>query len=361
MFKQADIKKLVERYEDTFLDLQVVELELKGQLVGMDEAIHAIILAALSGETLLFIGPPGTAKSFLIRQFCALIGLNTKRDTSKLTGKKVNYFEYLLTPFTEPAELFGYFDIAKLTPSVGKPATLERLDKGHMQHAQVVFLDEVFNASSAILNALLTFMNERRFHDRGDTYDVPMEMLFSATNPSKTPAQDELGALFDRFLLRCWIHYPEAKGQFLGNLVRAGWSSATPWQDTARSKVVKPVATDMLGKLAELRKDSKIVENSIFSNTPWMDPNIVNLVGLSRQHFPGSMSNRRIIRMIRVMLFHLLYRLATTDPKNRTISGGFGHQEYALIPRFFLDGDLKRQNPGAFKQFEKRVDGAKST
>ena len=66
------------------------------------------------------------------------------------------YFEYLLTPFTEPGELFGFFDIGKLFDAHGRSVGLERLHEGMMQHAEIIFLDEVFNASSAILNSLLT-------------------------------------------------------------------------------------------------------------------------------------------------------------------------------------------------------------
>ena len=142
---------------------------------------------------MLLIGPPGTVKSRLIRAFCELIGLMDESDSNNR-----DYFEYLLTPFTEPGELFGYYDISKATKG-----TLERMDKGMIQHARVVYLDEVFNGSSAILNSILAFMNERIFHDRGERKPVALQCLFAATN--RIPETPVLSAFFDRFLLRCKV------------------------------------------------------------------------------------------------------------------------------------------------------------
>ncbi len=208
---------------------RVLELEkaLIGRFYGMEDAVRCMMLSAMTGEAMVMIGPPGTAKSRLIRAFCSLIGVldhdprEQDKGTDGATAKKdERYFEYLLTQFTEPSELFGYFDLSKLMDQ--KDPRLERNVLGQMQRAEVVFLDEVFNASSAILNALLTFMNERKFHDRGVVYPTPLKMLFGATNHA--PREEGLGAVYDRFLLRCRMENAPAGHDAISRLLSAAWT-----------------------------------------------------------------------------------------------------------------------------------------
>ena len=152
MFDSTRVLDIVNTHYRTLQDLQRVHRELDRRFAGLEDATLAVILSAASGEPLLLIGPPGTAKSMLIKTFCDLVGVDREGSSSR-------YFEYLLTPFTEPGELFGFYDPSKLT----KDGTLERIHADSMmQSAHVVFLDEVFKGSSAILNALLSFMNECR-------------------------------------------------------------------------------------------------------------------------------------------------------------------------------------------------------
>ncbi|MCL2429590.1 MAG: AAA family ATPase, partial [Alphaproteobacteria bacterium] len=220
MFEPARLTELLKQHAVLLKDLSALEQHLKTRFPFLDAAIDAMILSVASGEPLLLIGPPGTAKSRLVRAFCHAIGVidsdsltdrsvavpagaggsRQKRD-DKHDEKSRSYFEYLLTQFTEPGELFGFFDLTALNRKDNP--RLERNEDGMMQRATVVFLDEVFNASSAILNSLLTFMNEGRFHDRGVTKPAAMQCLFAATNG--VPAAPELRALFDRFVLRCWV------------------------------------------------------------------------------------------------------------------------------------------------------------
>src|SRR5262245_40540799 len=114
---------------------------LKRRFVGRDEVIDLIALAIVAGEHLFLHGPPGTAKSALIREFASAV--------------QARYFEYLLTRFSEPNEIFGPIDIARL-----REGTVVTVTTGMLPEAEFVFLDELFNANSAILNNLLTVLNE---------------------------------------------------------------------------------------------------------------------------------------------------------------------------------------------------------
>jgi MoxR-like ATPase len=191
----AMIESIIQR-----LQRGVVE-PLKGRFVGRDEVVDLIALAALAGEHLFLFGPPGTAKSALIRQFALSV--------------RGRYFEYMLTRFSEPNEIFGPIDIAKLRD--GRVVTVTT---GMLPEAEFVFLDELFNANSAILNNLLTVLNERVYRRGAETHQLPLLSLFSASN--HLPDDDALRALFDRFLLRC--HVKNLKPEAMPALLRAGWA-----------------------------------------------------------------------------------------------------------------------------------------
>jgi MoxR-like ATPase len=173
---------------------------LKQRFVGRDEVVDLIALAVVAGEHLFLHGPPGTAKSALIRSFARAV--------------RGRYFEYMLTRFTEPNEIFGPVDIAKLRD--GKVITVTT---GMLPEAEFAFLDELFNANSAILSSLLTILNERTFRRGLEMHKLPLLSLFSASN--HLPEEDALKALFDRFLLRC--HVDNLKRDALPQLLRAGW------------------------------------------------------------------------------------------------------------------------------------------
>ncbi|WP_435005526.1 AAA family ATPase [Tundrisphaera lichenicola] len=179
---------------------EVVEV-LKRRFVGRDEVVDLIALAVVAGEHLFLYGPPGTAKSALIRQFA-----------SAVQGR---YFEYLLTRFSEPNEIFGPIDLARL-----REGSVATVTTGMLPEAEFAFLDELFNANSAILNNLLTVLNERVYRRGAEVRDLPLLSLFSASNHL---AEDEaLGALFDRFLLRC--HVNQLRRESMPGLLAAGWA-----------------------------------------------------------------------------------------------------------------------------------------
>jgi MoxR-like ATPase len=154
---------------------------LESRFLGKDEVIRLLLIATIAGEHAVLIGPPGTAKSALIRTFAKLI--------------QARYFEYLLTRFTEPNEIFGPVDIAQF-----REGKYVRRTEGMLPEAEVVFLDEVFKSNSAILNALLTLLNERRYTSGGQVLKCPILSCFGASN--EVPTDETLTAIFDRFLLR---------------------------------------------------------------------------------------------------------------------------------------------------------------
>ncbi len=161
--------------------LGLLAKDLESRFLGKDEAIRLLLIATLAGEHAVLIGPPGTAKSALIRTFARLLS--------------AQYFEYLLTRFTEPNEIFGPVDIAAF-----REGRYQRRTEGMLPEAEIVFLDEVFKSNSAILNALLTLLNERRYTSGGRVLKTPLLSAFGASN--EVPTDETLTAVFDRFILR---------------------------------------------------------------------------------------------------------------------------------------------------------------
>src|SRR5262245_54807758 len=152
--------------------------------VQKQEVIDLMTLAAIAQEPLLLVGPPGTAKSDLVLKFKDALGIADE-----------DYFEYMLTRFTEPSEIIGAIDIAKL-----RDGSYIRRKQGKLPTARVAFLDEIFKSNSAILNILLTIINEKKFYQDGVPTPVPLRVLYAATN--EIPEQGELAALKDRFVLK---------------------------------------------------------------------------------------------------------------------------------------------------------------
>lgn len=186
-----------------------VVAKLKQRFVGRDEVVELIVLAVVAGEHLFLYGPPGTAKSALIRHFSQAVD--------------APYFEYMLTRFSEPNEIFGPVDIARLREGV-----VATITEGMLPRAEFVFLDEIFNANSAILNNLLTVLNERTYRRGAELHKLPLLSLFSASN--SLPEDDALRALFDRFLLRC--HVTNLPRDNMNQLLRAGWDLERPRETT---------------------------------------------------------------------------------------------------------------------------------
>jgi MoxR-like ATPase len=175
--------------------LKSIREELKQTFLERADLIDGALAALLSSHHLLIIGPPGTAKSMLADELCRRI-------------EGANYFQWLLTRFTTPEEIFGAVSLKALEQDDYRRVTTRKLPDAH-----IAFLDEIFKANSSILNAILTLINERLFHNGKEVTRVPLLTLFGASN--ELPEEEELTALYDRFLVRFVVNYIVEDFRFL--------------------------------------------------------------------------------------------------------------------------------------------------
>ncbi|MCI0465035.1 MAG: AAA family ATPase [Gemmataceae bacterium] len=178
------LQQLQAEAEDLRKRLNHFRVSLGRFFVQKQEIIDLMLIAAIAQEPLLLVGLPGTAKSDLVLKFKDALGLGED-----------DYFEYMLTRFTEPSEIIGPIDISLL-----REGRYVRREQGKLPTARLAFLDEIFKSNSAILNILLTIINERKFYQDGVPQPVRLRVLFAATN--EVPEQGELAALKDRFVLK---------------------------------------------------------------------------------------------------------------------------------------------------------------
>jgi MoxR-like ATPase len=186
---------------NTLENLNALLKHIKETFIGKNEIVDLLGITLLARENAFLLGPPGTAKSAIVRALS-----NGIED-----GKN---FEYLLTRFTEPNEIFGSFDIRKL-----KDGELVTNTEAMMPEASMVFLDEIFNANSAILNSLLMALNEKIFRRGKETKKLPALMFVGASNI--LPEDEALNALLDRFLIRVKCEYVDP--DLLHEVLLAGW------------------------------------------------------------------------------------------------------------------------------------------
>lgn len=165
-----------------------IKREFSGYFKERDAEINGSLLALLSGEHILLLGPPGTAKTLLASKICETI-------------EDGNFFHYLLTRFSTPEEVFGPLSLKALERD-----EFSRRVEGYLPTSHIALLDEIFKANSSILNSLLTVLNERKYHNGKELLDVPLFSVFGASN--ELPEEDEsLEALYDRFLFRYKVDY----------------------------------------------------------------------------------------------------------------------------------------------------------
>jgi MoxR-like ATPase len=195
-----------------------VEKTLNQLVIGHEEFIKALMLAAISGEHIVVVGPPGTAKSYAVKLFAKLV------DAS--------FYQYLLTKFTSFDEIFGTIDITAVTRGGF------RRNWSRIVSSEFVFLDEIFKANSAILNALLSLLQERVIYDpmSGSPVETRLHTAVGASN--ETPEDPELQALYDRFAIRVFISYLEDDKMFL-NAIQARWMQNNDLKPVASMSDIK--------------------------------------------------------------------------------------------------------------------------
>ena len=179
-----------------------IETLLKQLTIGIfenDEVMALALLSSIAGESIFLLGPPGVAKSLIARRL-------------KYAYKGAKVFEYLMSRFSTPDEIFGPVKISML-----KKDKYERAIENYLPSAEVVFLDEIWKAGPSIQNALLTVINEKIFRNGGEEINIPMKALISASN--ELPAKEQgLEALWDRFIVRLYVDGIENDDNFINLL-----------------------------------------------------------------------------------------------------------------------------------------------
>jgi MoxR-like ATPase len=232
--------------------IERLKTDLNAQFPERKAVIEGLLIGVLAGEHVLLLGPPGTAKSALVRAIAQAFG--------------GSYFERLLTKFSTPEELFGPISLKALEAD-----RFARVTAGKLPEAQFGFVDEVFKANSAILNSLLAVMNERVFHNDGAPVRCPLVSLFGASN--ELPEGRELEAMFDRFLLRYEVNYllrPTSLRQVLTapDLAPSAQLSMADLQSAQASVSSVQVTDDTLEALIAIRDACK-EEGIVASDRRW--------------------------------------------------------------------------------------------
>ena len=255
--------------------------EMNRGIYEKETEISLSLLAALAGESIILLGPPGVAKSMVARQL-------------KMAFRDAQSFEYLMSRFSTPDEIFGPVSIQKLKTS----DTYERAVEGYLPTADVVFLDEIWKAGPAIQNTLLTVINEKIFRNGNREMHLPLKLLVAASN--ELPAKGEgLEALWDRFVIRIESRPIKLEKNFRAMLLEshADFSDSTDFSDlkiTAEEyaewaeKICKiGVKEEVLDAISAIRKSLRAVNvdeaaerrNIYVSDRRWK--NIVRLLRTS--------------------------------------------------------------------------------
>jgi MoxR-like ATPase len=195
--QQEGLAGLLDKYcEHPLGRLRELERQLDRQFVCKEHIIRMVIVCSIAQQPMLLVGRPGTAKSKIVLRFCEGLGL-TKANAE---GGRRHVFQYLLHAFTENDELAGPVIVDKLR---GEKPAFERFRDGSITDAEVIFLDEVFRANSAILNTLLSVINERQIYEGGRTHPARARLIFGASNGTPTARQlEDLRAFYERFIVR---------------------------------------------------------------------------------------------------------------------------------------------------------------
>lgn len=289
--------------------LREIILNLEKHFKEREEEISGTLLSLLSGENILFIGPPGTAKSLLAMKVCQLVDGG-------------NFFYYLLTRFTTPDEIFGPLSIKSLQEDEFK----RKID-GYIPTSHVCFLDEIFKANSSILNSLLTILNERKFHNGRELVDIPLLTVFGASN--ELPEKDEgLEALYDRFLFRYSIGYIQDEGNFRDLLFGNAETMVPKYKLTiqdineiqAKAREIR-IEDDVLDSLLSLRRKLRSMSHHI-SDRRWKK--MLNTLKVASAAIGRPSVDRTMIPLLQHMTWDKTEQKESLKPIliDLTISGG---------------------------------------
>ena len=206
--------------------------------------ISLSLLAALAGESVILLGPPGVAKSMVARQL-------------KTAFRDARSFEYLMSRFSTPDEIFGPVSIQKLKTS----DTYERAVEGYLPTADVVFLDEIWKAGPAIQNTLLTVINEKIFRNGNREMHLPLKLLVAASN--ELPAKGEgLEALWDRFVIRIESRPIKLEKNFRAMLLEAptDFSDSTDFTDFSDLKITAEEYAEWAEKICKIGVKEEVLD-----------------------------------------------------------------------------------------------------
>ena len=215
--------------------------QLNERVYEKEHVIALSLLSAIAGESIFLLGPPGVAKSMVARRL-------------KLAFRGAKAFEYLMSRFSTPDEIFGPVSISKLKDE----DTYERMVEGYLPTADVVFLDEIWKAGPAIQNALLTVINEKIYRNGLISLQVPLKGLIAASNELPAIGQG-LEALWDRFLIRLMVTGVEDMGEF--DRMIASSDESDPWIDDALNITPEEYAA-WANEISQVRIHYSIFERS---------------------------------------------------------------------------------------------------
>ena len=188
---------MIEVADQTHVQIKKVLEHLCKDLYEREESMHLALLSALAGESIFLLGPPGVGKSLIARRL-------------KFAFKDGISFEYLMSKFSTPDEVFGPVSIKKLK----EDDKYERLTDKYLPGANIVFLDEIWKAGPAIQNALLTVLNEKIYRNGDQDIKVNIRGIITASN-ELPPNNNNLAPIWDRFLIRLEIDNIKKFNNFL--------------------------------------------------------------------------------------------------------------------------------------------------
>ena len=292
--------------------------------VDKQELVDLMVVAAVAQEPLLLVGPPGTAKSDLVLKFKDALGLG-----------EGDYFEYMLTRFTEPSEIIGPIDITQL-----REGRYIRREQGKLPTARLAFLDEIFKSNSAILNILLTIINERKFYQDGVPQPVRLRVLFAATN--EVPEQGELAALKDRFVLKAESR--SVQEDHFKALIDAGLQSEVyktlnqkPWVENHASledilKANRYLTLLFAQKEKKNRDDEKNDRERFFPEDVFNEfQRIVKTLARAHQIYVSDRKLVKLYKLFRIRAWLLSGGVVTRDELKLLTYIGDTHQEIELL------------------------------